>query len=1345
MAPTPEQLIINPQTINVQTPQVQEQITQAPQYVEGEVSMPSPQQWIGNINYGLDWYGLGAKAFGVAGTIYEELQKYGLRRRREYAQDDMNKIQAISVEKPDPSFNDYQIEDFYKAQSKRLRESTREALKRQGFSEYNIDRILPKEGTSGFDPSELTLPASDMDSLLGFTRYFDLTNQEFSNQITKYNEINWQNSKESYLEGEKRAFGAIDGRSPFEIKQDYDNRILEMQDNVHGRSDRQTIVDQYKASNNYEVALKTAISNAQYKTNVDFQKEVASAYEEFTKLTGADFRFSPIATKQFADKIEALKEKREKELIAISSIDPNISPISTIQGRRQEYLNRNPNAVYEFNIAQINGIDERIRNISTQLAEASLTTNYKLVEDLRNEQRNLIDRKLTLTRDTYVGTNKVFLNNQNQSSYSALEKQYEELSKQKAEEQATTILQTATKKGILDFKTYEQEFERVLSGLAEYKQQSGISSAPTKEMFLQLVGKQSYDQLNLSQQMIYDVLADEQNNKRLSTIDSPRQIEFLRTQLLNEYLIKQVGGSIGPQGQFVFKYDVEKAIADNLINRELKSPEAHQAVRGAQQKQAQDENLDRVASENAANPYGRTSTEVTKNQPLMFSAIMSETKTNSAYWSLFSEYNEESAKQIAFQVNNPAKRERFVQAVMENPQAVNLKQITEWAKTAVRTSDNLDVQATARFFSYVARNTPNRLQLRVEEQSKLDPKVFLRDFDKFEKAYETALKNLSITLQGPDAKKASNLLQLARTYWITGARREEGVYQSFGDVAGISEMYPNFDDNVEAWAEYLGGDFDLYFDENQFRNLIIRSGEDGSDFLSPIVMAQLSLPPDAPKDQVLELAKEFGNQTNVKVLQSLDKDGKVKTILSSDMYGLTTTSNLIPKTSEVSYQVSPSIRTGRTLDNIRFNKYPSYIERDGKPYIPTDSDGLTKHDEEFMLQYVASALPGSASVDNIRGSTEMMNLIQPLFEVYKDPSLTAEQRKQKLFSDPRIKEWIYITQQDRNASPNSITQSRINALHSIADQPELTAKTMVEIGLNSPSHISDKDRNDPATLALKRTWKPFDRFTAEYTRNSDYKEELDDSQNATELLEDKNNPTLRVAQPNLVEPVIFYDPDTGERINTNPFGQVNIGSNRFLELPFETEGNSWLQQHVGETWDMIDTKGNIIPNVVIQPNQRDIGFMGSEFKTLEWDSVKKTYVYSRVYTGSTGTGGGVGFSPTSNTTQLQNQVIPYRLKERTNKEVLTTPYKKIFDSESSDYDYETAKTSGMKPDDTGHWGSVVDASEEDKKKYNLPDESYIILKGKNHKTWDLMEKAEQDRGFKVVKLGNRYYSVPKLW
>ena len=88
-----------------------------------------------------------------------------------------------------------------------------------------------------------------------------------------------------------------------------------------------------------------------------------------------------------------------------------------------------------------------------------------------------------------------------------------------------------------------------------------------------------------------------------------------------------------------------------------------------------------------------------------------------------------------------------------------------------------------------------------------------------------------------------------------------------------------------------------------------------------------------------------------------------------------------------------------------------------------------------------------------------------------------------------------------------------------------------------------------------------------------------------------------------------------------------------------------------------------------------------------------------------------------------------------------------FDPESSGYDYRTAIAKGLGPDGTGqnqgHWGSVTMASDADKKKYGLPDESYLLLKGKSHKTWDLAVKGEEERGFEVKKYGNRYYSVPK--
>jgi hypothetical protein len=88
-----------------------------------------------------------------------------------------------------------------------------------------------------------------------------------------------------------------------------------------------------------------------------------------------------------------------------------------------------------------------------------------------------------------------------------------------------------------------------------------------------------------------------------------------------------------------------------------------------------------------------------------------------------------------------------------------------------------------------------------------------------------------------------------------------------------------------------------------------------------------------------------------------------------------------------------------------------------------------------------------------------------------------------------------------------------------------------------------------------------------------------------------------------------------------------------------------------------------------------------------------------------------------------------------------------FDPEGSDYDYTTARKSGMGATGTGenkgHWGSVAPASAEARKQYNLPNDSYMVLKGRAHPTWDKADAAEKARGSEIKKFGDRYYSVPR--
>ncbi len=87
---------------------------------------------------------------------------------------------------------------------------------------------------------------------------------------------------------------------------------------------------------------------------------------------------------------------------------------------------------------------------------------------------------------------------------------------------------------------------------------------------------------------------------------------------------------------------------------------------------------------------------------------------------------------------------------------------------------------------------------------------------------------------------------------------------------------------------------------------------------------------------------------------------------------------------------------------------------------------------------------------------------------------------------------------------------------------------------------------------------------------------------------------------------------------------------------------------------------------------------------------------------------------------------------------------KVFDPDSGGYDMEAAMNAGYTPED-GHWPSVIPVSEQEVEIYGLPENSYRALKGRNHETWNLMEKEENKQGRKMVKLGGHWYAVPKDW
>jgi len=88
-----------------------------------------------------------------------------------------------------------------------------------------------------------------------------------------------------------------------------------------------------------------------------------------------------------------------------------------------------------------------------------------------------------------------------------------------------------------------------------------------------------------------------------------------------------------------------------------------------------------------------------------------------------------------------------------------------------------------------------------------------------------------------------------------------------------------------------------------------------------------------------------------------------------------------------------------------------------------------------------------------------------------------------------------------------------------------------------------------------------------------------------------------------------------------------------------------------------------------------------------------------------------------------------------------------FNPQGIDYDYQTAMAYGMGPNGTGenagHWGSVAPTSDDERTLHGLPEDSYVVLKGKDHPTFHKAKAAEEERGSKIVKVGDRYYSIPQ--
>lgn len=88
-----------------------------------------------------------------------------------------------------------------------------------------------------------------------------------------------------------------------------------------------------------------------------------------------------------------------------------------------------------------------------------------------------------------------------------------------------------------------------------------------------------------------------------------------------------------------------------------------------------------------------------------------------------------------------------------------------------------------------------------------------------------------------------------------------------------------------------------------------------------------------------------------------------------------------------------------------------------------------------------------------------------------------------------------------------------------------------------------------------------------------------------------------------------------------------------------------------------------------------------------------------------------------------------------------------FDPEGEGFDIPTARKHklerGFDPESGEmHMQSRLPLTEEEALEFGVPPGSGLILKGRRHPTFDKAIKADEALGFKLIRRGNRYFTVP---
>jgi hypothetical protein len=765
MPPTPEQLLINPVSpaFDVKGPQVAEQPAKPQVVAEGEVSMPTPNQWIGQIDYGLDWGSLGAKAFETASVVYKSVLDYGLRRRQEFASEDLTVLQQLADEASPNTSDVNELMSWEQDRKKRVNDVYRKALERQGVNNEIIEQAInPDRDKPEIRFSDFQMPASDSENLIRLSRFVKLTQTDNDNKINRLKNLRVSNLLSGIKNELNNGFvGTNPEANPEEIRSNVGMWVSNLRQQV-AELDPVKDASLIAASNNYADEIEIQLPSILQRSLGKELDKVQDTYVKTMSLTDSREEQEKITLDYIAE-----IQKQYGDISSLIATEPKAYPI--LEEHIIEKLKQDPNMWYEFKTNNYRSLQEANIRILQQIADIDAPTEQARLEKLQELllQRETIQKRQVDLQKELVDFNPYYLSQENQQLQGRIRDQYESTTSGLAQDRITQITEEnkqlqkleqdelkvfvadAVQKHQNQYDINAREIEQAIDAVTDLRVKMDLTDRyPTKKEFFNFIkaplGMENVSDTITEEQMlqalpnslkaVFEFLPSDAKTGRKEKPQTPAQFKAsLMDKVFREQCLK-IGICLEEDGSLSAVDDVALAVGSEFIKRRnsTESAAGHVGYKAAANKSKEDikeENLTyRVLDSDG---FGLDENETKDFTTQKINGIM-EGKPDPSSGLIFKlTPNQSTLRILSERLGTPEAKERLLDALLSGKTEVNKIDLDKWVKeseqilltdtyVSEKEQYNFDrANSLIRFFRWASGKIPSGEQLETRGAGKI--------------------------------------------------------------------------------------------------------------------------------------------------------------------------------------------------------------------------------------------------------------------------------------------------------------------------------------------------------------------------------------------------------------------------------------------------------------------------------------------------------------------------------------------------------------------------------------------------------------------------------------------------